>query len=622
MRKKGLITLVVIFLLIGLSFYVFTDRFLEAQLESALSKMANAKVEIDGFYFSLFSLKAGWDRMQIADQNNTMLNIIETGKAGLDIGVEPLLFGRWVIEEVRLEKLMSGTERTSDGRLDKPAKVPKSGSGILDKTKEKLTKELSSSSSIDLGSPDKINAKSIVDAVKLQAPQKMEEFSKDIENTYGIWRNEWNKLDDLKNKSNQIMNDVMAIEPAKLRDVESILNTANTLKSIKERADSILNEIKIKKQKFNNDFSSLQLAAGSVDDWISDDINLAVSKAKLPDFSSENIARMLFGAKLISRFQSALNYFNIGMNYAEKLAPTSKIESPPRFKGQNITFPDKRKLPKFWIKKIVISGEAGKPGEETGIILSGTADNITSDQKITGQPTAVNLQGEKLNTQRYEISALLNYLSDIPHDNFKINVSRISLNNTNLGGNDFIPAKILKGNMNIEFNISFISDLIDGRMELTADKVSFEFDTREKENRISKIIRDIWSTVDKVDLNFRFNGKPENLNITLNSNLDDIFAARFRNILSEKIRKGKKEIEDRVKNILGPEKEQLDNLYRNKKGELDQKRKEFEDKINENLKIIETKKKEIEDRLEKEKQKGLDKIKDQLKKKIKDVIKW
>ena len=73
---------------------------------------------------------------------------------------------------------------------------------------------------------------------------------------------------------------------------------------------------------------------------------------------------------------------------------------------------------------------------------------------------------------------------------------------------------------------------------------------------------------------------------------------------------------------MNPKKEQLANLYRTKKGELEQKRKEYEDRINDNLKIIETKKKELEDRLEKEKQKGLDKVKDALKKKIKDVIKW
>ena len=56
------------------------------------------------------------------------------------------------------------------------------------------------------------------------------------------------------------------------------------------------------------------------------------------------------------------------------------IETPKRFKGQNIHFPVERSYPKFWIKKILISGGTDKAQDPQYFYAKGEVLNITNDQ--------------------------------------------------------------------------------------------------------------------------------------------------------------------------------------------------------------------------------------------------
>ena len=117
MRKKGILGVLIFLLIVLILAYFFSDNWVEKQVESYASDIVGAKVEIDNFDLNLIELKAGWTRLQVTDPNDTWSNIIETGQAKLNIAAEPLLYRRWIVEELRLEDFRSGTKRETDGKL-------------------------------------------------------------------------------------------------------------------------------------------------------------------------------------------------------------------------------------------------------------------------------------------------------------------------------------------------------------------------------------------------------------------------------------------------------------------------------------------------------------------------
>ncbi|OQX58358.1 hypothetical protein B5M50_04465, partial [candidate division KSB1 bacterium 4484_219] len=133
MRWKGLIflaTLVAIF--IALSMF-FIDKWIESGLEKAAQAIVGARVEIDNLDFSLTGLSIKWDRLQVTDPNNTMRNLIETGRTAFKMNAPALFRKRYIIEEMTLVDVRTGTSRKYDGALPKTPKKKKTKPDVIDK---------------------------------------------------------------------------------------------------------------------------------------------------------------------------------------------------------------------------------------------------------------------------------------------------------------------------------------------------------------------------------------------------------------------------------------------------------------------------------------------------------
>lgn len=80
MRIKGLIFLAIITALGFLISWISIDPIVESEIEYQASIANGALVEIDGFDIDLIDLKIRWDRLQVANPENTMSNSFETGR--------------------------------------------------------------------------------------------------------------------------------------------------------------------------------------------------------------------------------------------------------------------------------------------------------------------------------------------------------------------------------------------------------------------------------------------------------------------------------------------------------------------------------------------------------------
>ena len=74
MRWKGIIflgVLIALFVVIGI---LFSDTWLENKIENAGTSLNRARVDIDNLEFSITELFIRWNRLQITDPRNTMMN--------------------------------------------------------------------------------------------------------------------------------------------------------------------------------------------------------------------------------------------------------------------------------------------------------------------------------------------------------------------------------------------------------------------------------------------------------------------------------------------------------------------------------------------------------------------
>lgn len=95
---------------------------LERGVELGLEAVFGAKVELDGFKFSPFGMRAGADALRIADAASPMTNLLVLGRMELRLNPAAALRGRLYIEELSAASIATGTPRTESGALpERPA---------------------------------------------------------------------------------------------------------------------------------------------------------------------------------------------------------------------------------------------------------------------------------------------------------------------------------------------------------------------------------------------------------------------------------------------------------------------------------------------------------------------
>ncbi|HDL19271.1 MAG TPA: TIGR03545 family protein [Bacteroidetes bacterium] len=601
--------------------HFFTDNWLERQIETYASGIVGAKVELDDLDLNLLQLRAGWRRLQVADPNDTRRNVIETGAAKIDLSAEPLLYGRWIIEEMQLENLRSGTKRKTDGKLPEKAGALKTEPTLLDQAVKSLRAELDQSTGIDFSRLNrKMNVDSIVQILQLSTPARLDSLQNDIRTTVNRWQSNIQSLGRLDEEAGAIVQKLQSIKTDQLKSLDELAKAAAAVSSVRVRAGSLQKLLKIQKDDFSRDWLRLENNTKSIDDWVKEDVRRAAQKTKLPDFSVQNIAKIVFGPALLPKIEAGLKYFDIAQKYGAKPAPTGKVKSPPRFKGQNIRFPDKWKMPRFWLKKMFISGESGSSPENRGFVLSGKLSNITTEPKTVGQPAEIHLKSDKQNGIGYEIAAVIDRTKDSNSDKYVIQMTNISLNNAALGGNGVLPQKVAKGNLDVHFELAVTGAVLDGKLSMNAVGVAFDFSDDGRKDRFAQITRDVLSSVNRMDLNLHFSGRPDRLTIGLNSNLDRLFAAKFKSLISDQIAGGKAELEGRIRAKLEPQKKQALSLYSQKHRELETQIGVLTKQVDEKVKWVENKKQEIEKKFEAERKKQTDGLKKKAAKGLKDLL--
>ncbi len=583
-RKSGLIFLLVVILIIVLLNIFLTDKWLEGQLEKAGSNIVGAKVEIDNLDVSIFSGYIKWQRIQITHPQHTMKNMIETGPVEFKISIPALLKRKFVIENMHILNIKTFTDRKTDGRLPKKREEKSKEPGFFEQQFAYLVREISSAPAFEFVSEIKnIKPEEIINQVDLQTPQKIDSirnvFTSQIETLKKEIENIEADLNTLKN----LEANLRTINVSGIKTIDDLKRTYETVNGAVRQVNELKEKYRGKDKQVKEILNSFNESKRNIETWIKEDFARVRDFAKLPEISTFNVVKYLLGPKILSYYLTYLDYSNRAERIVDKLqsAKPEKEKSPPRLKGQDIHFVKEKALPDFWLKNCTISGETN-----AGFKIKGEIKNVTSQPKILGVPTTIEITGDRPDKARLNLSLLLDFASSPSKQNLKFSILNFPIVNFNFGHNvKYLPTGIKMSTGNVIAELSKIGSDVNSSIKFLALNPNFDYKDvdfkNEYERMIDNVIKNTFSSLKQIDANVYLVIKNNKVSASFNSSLDVQLTNGFKQAIGKEVEEVKRKIENLVR-------ERVEKYRVEFEKQVDEKIKELNSKIESyNIKVAE-----------------------------------
>ncbi len=627
MRKSGFIILLVLALLLGLGYYFTRDHYLERALEYQLEQLAEARVEIDNFHFSILGLQCGWDRLQIANKRNPWRNILETDKAELDFETRPLFWRKLIIREMTLTNVRSSSPRATDGTLpyeivDEP--------GIVDEVFDSVQKQMRELPLFDLSGLGKtLNLDSLVNVKNLASVQSYHKLRAFADSSYTSWKTGFEPQSYMK-RAEEIKAEVTGLNVDQVKGVAALVSTLDKLKGIQTKVTTLKDDVENKKQTLENTIATVQGQALGAQNSLKEDIERAQRLAKLQDIDTRQLSLMLFGAPAVQRVQQVLDYVALGRKYlpmAQAAMTSSKLEAPPRFEGQDLHFPFHYRYPRFLAREVKLSGATAGGDTSRGYFLSGEIKNLTNQPTVSGKPTQFKIDFQRIAGNQYTMSGNFDHTTNVPKDSLWISANNFGLGNIKLPSNKHFPHGLAANEGDVTLSGFFVGDALDLRLNLAAAPVSFDFSTTPKD-MISNLVQNVLAGFTRLELGVQLQGAASNYAMSIHSNLDNVLADQLKKVVGEKLAEARLQIETRVRAEVDKRRKEAEALIENYKQSLTAEMQKVRGLVDQQVEEINKRKAEVEARIEAEKNKGKQVVdekkkqaEEEAKKKLKGLLK-
>jgi len=622
MRWKGFLIFIVIIALITVISVFFMDRWIEAGLEKTGQAITGARVEIDHLDVNPAQLSIEWQRLQVADPNNTMQNIVETGHTAFRMHLPALLRKRVVIREMALENVSTGAPRETDGALPKKVKKKKRRKGLFDKAKTQLSAEIDNLPVMQF-QPDqwkkKLNLDSLIVMSELTMPKQLDTVKNDILSVSRDWEAFYERFQPEKDLE-KIKNDFKDLDPNSIKTIPELMTALKQVQEAQKTLKSIQDTVKTRHQQIDRDFHRIGRYAQEIDDWYQNDYQKVLEKAKLPDLSVRNIGMMLFGGTIIHRVERYLSIVETIRKYMPRKSEKPEKEKPQRGKGQNIVFPDRYFYPEFLIQKSVISGRTGSTEEQPGIQLSGEAAGVNSQPWIYGKPTTIQLKGVHQDQRALTLDARLDHTTETAKDHFDLKMLAVSLNQVNIAESKYLPSKIEKGRADIHLVADFENEDFNLKLDLVAYDPEFDFSKMSTDNRFIGIVRDVMKGMDRIWITTEISNRKNNTQLKMSSNLDDQVSRELKRLGSKALTEAQNKVKARLNKIRSEKMDEVHAVYKEKEKTIVGKIEYYEEKVEEQRLMIEAKIEQITEDIEARKDREENKLKKKAKGLLDDVL--
>ena len=619
MRKKFLLFVLVPALIFLLIVYLFIDRWVESGLEYAGEKIVGAKVEIDGLRVTLIPIGIEFQRLQVANPTEPWKNSFETGKVRFALDFGQLLRNKFIIETMEVNNLVLGTKRTSDGSLPKPpiAKPSSAGTTLTEAARPALKQDEKKTPMFDLAAARKtLNIDSLLNPNNLAAYRRIDTLRRQVHEA-GV---EWNKtalsFEASKEQLSKVEATVKSINVSTIKDVQAATDALNSVKSAYDGMKNISKTFQERKSALTDNINRFSTSIAQLDDLAKEDYRNVVKLARLPDLSMKGLAELVLGKEILTRAYTYLGYIELAKEKIPQSSSKPPIETPRRMEGQVIHFPAERAYPKVWIKKILLSGGTDKAQDPNYFYACGQILNITNDQRITGFPLTAAITATKGGTTTLTLDASFDRRKGVPVDDYKARLSGLAVGDMELGRTDFIPSKVTNATADASITVHVPGHQFDSNTRVELKNMTLAFESAPR-NMVERIVHDVLSSVKGFYVNLRMWRDADKFDVAFATDLDDQLTSRTKKVLGDELTKIQNEIRSKVEAAVAEKRRDLERVYNQKRDEVMGRVKSYEAMVDEKLALVESKKKELEAKVDAEKKKQ----EEALKKKAGDVLK-
>ena len=604
MRKKFVYFIFVPLIVVGILVYLFIDQWIESGLEAAGESIVGAKVEIDDLRVTLSPIAIQFSRLQVANPRDTWKNIFETGKVRFALNFNQLLRGKYIIETMEVNNLILGTKRSTDGALPKPPPKPHE-STIISEATAAISNEAQKAPVFDLEKIKKeLKIDSLLNIRNLQAVQYLDTLKGRVQEASQQWQSTLNDIEKSKQKLSEIQSNIAAINLNELKTIESITAALNNANNAYKGLNDLNDTFKNRRTAVTDQINRLAASASKADDLARADYESVKRMARLPDLSTKGIANLLLGREILQKVNTYLSWIDFARTNIPKYTAKPEEEKPPRFKGQNIPFPVERAYPKFWIKKVALSGGEDKAQNPEYFYANGEVQNVTNDQRRTGFPLTIALAASKAGGNSFTLDASFDRRPEVPVDHYKVTASNLLATDISFGQSDFVPSRITRTMIDAGAEASVPGDRFDANVKLLFRDLTLAFD-RTPQNDVERLAREFLSSIHGFNVGLRLWNTGGPLDVALSTDLDDQLAARMKKVVGDALARVQNDIRAKVDQKVAEKKAEFDKLFNQKKNDALSQLHSYETLLNQNLSVLDSKKKDLDAKIAEAKKKGL-----------------
>ena len=404
---------------IPLCFSMFKNVLIKKAITLVCENVFEAKCDIQKVDFKFLDSSLKINKLEIANKNDYMKNLVDIGSISIDFDLAQLLKKRFVADELSVLDVNSGTERKTSGQLPpkKEKKIKKKKAKTEKQASEsKLGKALADKKAIAADSLEKnitglfnqFNPETLMQnyAAQLQTPALSKDVQEQLPQILAKWQAKPAEVQKTVDDLQKSVNDIMAFDyssvqnnPLKIKEfIETLDATYKNIDKVKNDANGLLSS-------FNADLAQADGLRKSVQNAVTHDMNFAnteINKIKSLNISDgtklisgmfENVACDVLG-KYYPYAQKGVNYI---LELKTKQASAPKKEKVKKEKtkytvkrapGRDI-FYRQDKVPALWIKKMAGSGPN----------FFAQATDIASNQDIINKPAKIDFNMELWNLQ-------------------------------------------------------------------------------------------------------------------------------------------------------------------------------------------------------------------------------
>ncbi|MEK6795384.1 MAG: hypothetical protein AABZ39_11435 [Spirochaetota bacterium] len=405
----------------------------------------------------------------------------------------------------------------------------------------------------------------------------------------------------------------------KVKSLDTKLDTSNLIKAqedartkiaaitdAKKRLDTIVDDMTAKKRALDADMDSLSQLTQAAQSAARDEYNGMLRKLNIEGVSIGNVAEMVFGPEVTGRLFNGMYWLDrINKTIPPNVRKNISIQKN-KFgsRGYDIEFPLREMAyPSFRIGVMRISCNEKAYADEalTSPFIAGEIRDITSDQDHAGMPMTAKLSVmvPAYRNAAGDVSAMFDRRGGASIDSYKITVKDMPIADLVLGnGANGLPMRMRSCTANADAGVTFSSNRSDAVVRVALRRIDLEFNTNERLDAFSGIVRDTLSSVKNMTLTLAMKSENGRVETSVDSDLDNQLAARLKKLFGDKADELTRYLEKEFDRVAGAEQRRVltsigadrasitagfgaqEKAVFAERDKLDQKKKEIENNLN------------------------------------------